>query len=372
MYLLFLAQVLALPSSWQDGYVTYYGGQPSGGGACGYPGEVTSSFPFGMYAAADFTLFDNNKDCGACYEIQCTGPFTQAGANNCQCASKTVTIQVDNSCCNREYNTPHFDLNPAAMNAILDNDIGTCGVAAVKFRQVDCAYNAEGKNVKLVAKPGTSVYWYAFFVWDVAGTGQIQKARIRSSGSNTWVDCPLSGAYYQCNGGTPYSPPLTVELTDIIGEVLVGTSVITDTTANAEWDFGTNFGKTNTPATQAPSAVTTQAPVLPPPSTSAPGVPSTRAPTGSTTAPQGSTTTPQGTTAAPQGTPSPGGGGNGVSAGIWVLIAVCILVFIVAVVAVIVYMLKKKREKDRVNLNSFVESIQTKENGQEMRGAPYI
>eukprot|EP01064_Diplonema_japonicum_P030593 TRINITY_DN523_c0_g1_i2.p1 TRINITY_DN523_c0_g1~~TRINITY_DN523_c0_g1_i2.p1 ORF type:complete len:495 (+),score=119.17 TRINITY_DN523_c0_g1_i2:57-1487(+) len=310
--LLFSTVTQALPGSWEVGYATWYGGVASGGGSCEFPKEVTASFPFGMYAAIDYTLYDDSKACGVCYEVECTGKpgWTM---EPCECKATSVVLQADNSCCTRDHNTPHFDLNPAARAAILQND---CGNMAVRFRQVACPYNSEKKNIQIVPKPGTSVWWYGFFVWDVAGTGQVVKARIKSSGSSTWVDCPLqSGAYFLCDDPKPYTAPITVELTDIEGEVLVADDLITDPSKTGSWDFGTNFGKAGSPpVTRAPatSSPATRAPVTTTPApqtgqpTTAPDTqsPDTKAP--DTTAPDTAapSTLVPGTTAEPTAEPT--------------------------------------------------------------------
>eukprot|EP01064_Diplonema_japonicum_P030596 TRINITY_DN523_c0_g1_i6.p1 TRINITY_DN523_c0_g1~~TRINITY_DN523_c0_g1_i6.p1 ORF type:complete len:504 (+),score=121.10 TRINITY_DN523_c0_g1_i6:58-1512(+) len=290
----------ALPGSWEVGYATWYTGVPNGGGSCEFPKEVTASFPFGMYAAIDYTLYDDSKACGVCYEVECTGNPSWT-TELCECKATSVVLQADSSCCTRDHNTPHFDLNPAARAAILQND---CGNMAVRFRQVACTYNSEGKNVQIVPKPGTTEWWYAFFVWDVAETGQVVKARIKSSGSSTWNDCPLKGgAFFECGGMKPYTAPITVELTDIEGEVLVADDLITDPSKDTgSWDFGTNFGKAGSPpVTRAPatSSPATGAPVTTTPSTDAPqtGQPTTAPDTQSPDTKAPDTTAPD--TAAP-------------------------------------------------------------------------
>eukprot|EP01059_Diplonema_ambulator_P031995 TRINITY_DN6064_c0_g2_i1.p1 TRINITY_DN6064_c0_g2~~TRINITY_DN6064_c0_g2_i1.p1 ORF type:complete len:437 (+),score=55.33 TRINITY_DN6064_c0_g2_i1:167-1477(+) len=339
---LLLHTLAALPAAWEDGYATYYQGAPTGGGACEYPGEVTKSFPFGMYTAADAPLMQGKKACGACFEIMCVGPFTQAGANDCECATKSVVVQIDDACCDRQYNTPHFDLNPAAMDAILAIDKVRCGVAAIRFRQVDCDYNAEGTNIKLVPKPGTTVWWYAFFVWDVAGTGMIEKVRMKSSGSDTWMDCPQSEAFYKCNGSPPFVEPYTVELTDTFGEVLVATDVIKDSSDNKAWDFGTNFGRAGQPVTPAGT-----------------DAPPTMAPVGQTPTPIGSTaspTSPSSPTSAPGGQGAPASSGGGVPAGVWVAIVLALLACCTLIVAVLLYIKRKQPAKGRVNMNEFLQT----------------
>eukprot|EP01064_Diplonema_japonicum_P030592 TRINITY_DN523_c0_g1_i1.p1 TRINITY_DN523_c0_g1~~TRINITY_DN523_c0_g1_i1.p1 ORF type:complete len:383 (+),score=112.30 TRINITY_DN523_c0_g1_i1:57-1151(+) len=346
--LLFSTVTQALPGSWEVGYATWYGGVASGGGSCEFPKEVTASFPFGMYAAIDYTLYDDSKACGVCYEVECTGKpgWTM---EPCECKATSVVLQADNSCCTRDHNTPHFDLNPAARAAILQND---CGNMAVRFRQVACPYNSEKKNIQIVPKPGTSVWWYGFFVWDVAGTGQVVKARIKSSGSSTWVDCPLqSGAYFLCDDPKPYTAPITVELTDIEGEVLVADDLITDPSKTGSWDFGTNFGKGTTTTNDGNKA----------PSTSDNGVPQSTPPTTPNTDDSKALKSAP-ASADDDGVPqSPSNGGNGDDAAdvvAWVGVSLGILLCMGGVVAIFA-LLKDNKPAGRVPMSTFLENTDT-------------
>ena len=101
---------------------------------------------------------------------------------------------------------------------------------------------------------------------DVAGYGDISAVKMKHAGmSNFDISCfKDSASFWLCkiDSYKPLQPPLSLELTDSAGRVLVGNNVITNFAGGEEFDFGSNFPDIP-PATPTPNP--TPAPTTPSP-----------------------------------------------------------------------------------------------------------
>jgi hypothetical protein len=209
------------------------------------------SFPRGFSVAIGGDEFDNGYGCGACYEVSCIGPYT----NNpgCSCANNegedSVIVQATDHC--PECSSTHLDLNTNAIANIVGSVsmAGTCGIIEIKFRRVSCNFQS---NIKIRSKSGTSGYWYALHIDDVAGYGAIQQIKLREagrrqSGQNQFdIVCDKSNgpSFWLCTNrpnNRKMFASFDVELTDSGGRILRRNNIITNLNGNQEFDFGANF-----------------------------------------------------------------------------------------------------------------------------------
>ncbi|KAG7351483.1 lytic transglycosylase [Nitzschia inconspicua] len=194
----------------------------------------------------------------ACYEISCVGPYGSNPSCYCDGAQDFVIVQATDHC--PECETSHFDLNLAAMNTITGQQMaGTCGIIETLWRRVSCPFQ---KTITIRSKSGTSEWWYALHVDDVAGYGAISSVALRQHGSaefNIVCDKSNGPSFWLCHPPTsPIRAPLDVALVDRAGRILIGENIITDFTGDKSWDFGKNFD--GIPTTDVPVASTTTAP----------------------------------------------------------------------------------------------------------------
>jgi len=231
LILCFMAKMVCSDS----GEATWYGGNPTGN-SCGYNGIPTSSFPYNYYAAVGGDYWKLGYQCGACYQITCTGAGT--GDSNCGCTSTpTVTVQVADKCPECSTNRPSviFDLSPAARARI-----STCGITAIQYERVSCDYQS---NIVVRNKEGTSRWWFGFHVGNVANRGALSSVEIISN-SFQWYDCDfVYENFWLCNDGQPIADDLPYDVKFIAddGTEVLAYDAITSFTASAQFDTGINF-----------------------------------------------------------------------------------------------------------------------------------
>jgi hypothetical protein len=222
-------------TSADTGEATVYGGNPWGN-ACGYNGIPTSSFPYNNYAAVGGDYWKLGYQCGACYQITCTGPGT--GDANCGCTSTpTVVVQVADKCseCSTSRPSVIFDLSPSAHDKI-----STCGMTAIQYYRVDCDYKT---NIVVRNKEGTTRWWYGFHVDNVAKRGALSGVEIISK-SFQWYDCDfVYENFWLCNGGQPIADDLPYDVKFIAddGSEVLAYDAITSFASSAQFDTGINF-----------------------------------------------------------------------------------------------------------------------------------
>ena len=74
---------------------TWYDGGDASGGACGYDGVNTASFPFGYFVAVGSDNFDDGYQCGACYSVTCVSAHSSDSGNGCGCITyDPIIVQV--------------------------------------------------------------------------------------------------------------------------------------------------------------------------------------------------------------------------------------------------------------------------------------
>eukprot|EP00751_Fragilariopsis_kerguelensis_P033136 CAMPEP_0170972222 /NCGR_PEP_ID=MMETSP0735-20130129/45900_1 /TAXON_ID=186038 /ORGANISM="Fragilariopsis kerguelensis, Strain L26-C5" /LENGTH=887 /DNA_ID=CAMNT_0011392751 /DNA_START=66 /DNA_END=2729 /DNA_ORIENTATION=+ len=235
----------------KSGKATFYGGNESGG-ACGYNDLPQVTFPLGFSVAIGADEFDNGYGCGACYEVTCTGPYSNNP--NCFCGdseNNKVIVQATDQC--PECESTHFDLNSNAFTSIIAGQsssmAGTCGVLETQFRRVSCNFQS---NIMIRSKSGTSGYWYGLHIDDVAGYGAIKQVKLREAGRRNKgqnqfdIVCDKSegASFWICDrpNNREIFASLDVELKDSAGRTLRSNNVITNLLGGETFDFGKNFG----------------------------------------------------------------------------------------------------------------------------------
>ena len=185
-------------------------------------------------------MFDSGYGCGKCYEITCIGPYSPNPGCSCSSTTPSVIISCMDQC--PECSDTHFDLDPTAMARIVGPGLsGTCGVIETTVRRVPCEYNT---NIQIRAKSGTSEYWYGLHIDNIAGYGSVVSTRLKSFGDSSYdTTCAKTEgtSFWKCEGGFPLAVPMTVELTNDNGEIVVFDDCITDFNGGAAFDCGGNF-----------------------------------------------------------------------------------------------------------------------------------
>ena len=234
---------------WVEGRSTWY--SEIDAGTCNYETIATSTFPYGYIAAPNEAFFDDSRACGECYQVQCLDDWDGGTDGCCNVDSNSgnnsiVTIEITDKCPasgNSEWcsgDIDHFDLSTSAFNVIGDT---SCGVISMRYRRVSCDFN-ENIIIRNKDSIGDGNYWYALFVLNVAGYGRISKVEIQdSSDDSTWIQgetTSYNGYVFQTDGAG-WIVPFSVRITDSSGRSINSSNLITDSSEDLEYDFGSNF-----------------------------------------------------------------------------------------------------------------------------------
>ncbi|CAI0404549.1 unnamed protein product [Linum tenue] len=223
---------------WSPAGATWYGspdGAGSDGGACGYVNDVSQPPFSSMVTAVGPSLYNSGKECGACYQIKCTG--------NPSCSGHPVRVVITDSCpggdCASE--SAHFDLSGTAFGAMAlpgkESKLRNAGVLQISYARVPCEYS--GKTVTFHVDAGSNEDYLAVVVEFEAGDGDLATVALKQSSTSTaagqhsdnndqWQPMQQSwGAVWKLDAGGKLSPPFSIKLTSrLSGETLVADNVI--------------------------------------------------------------------------------------------------------------------------------------------------
>ncbi len=203
------------------GRATYYAAAT---GACGIP--VTS--PDALVAAVAEHLWDGSAMCGRCLRV--TGPLG------------TVIVEVTDQCPvsgNEQWcggDAAHLDLSEAAFAAIAEPGRG---VTYVDWEIVECPVGDSA--VQLMNKDGINPWWYAVFASNLRLGVNALEVKDSSPGASWRPAARQNYNAFVVTSGSGFQLPLSVRLTDVVGNPITSTAVVTNLTAYAEFDFGDQF-----------------------------------------------------------------------------------------------------------------------------------
>ncbi|XP_059460160.1 expansin-B18-like [Corylus avellana] len=228
----------SITGEWSSAGATWYGspdGYGSDGGACGY-GNAVGQAPFSsMITAIGPSLYNNGKECGACYKVKCT--------SNPACSGKSVRVVITDYCpggvCASD--SAHFDLSGTAFGALAvsgeEGKLRDAGVLEVKYSRVTCEY--PGKKIAFHVDQGSNPYYFAVVVEYEDGEGDLSGIDLKEegSGSGEWRALQQSwGATWKLDAGGELHPPLSIRLTNGGGHKIVAKNVIPE-----GWQAGKSY-----------------------------------------------------------------------------------------------------------------------------------
>ncbi|RZS04993.1 hypothetical protein BHM03_00035416, partial [Ensete ventricosum] len=198
------------------------------GGTCGYDNLFEHGYGLAN-GALSTVLFNDGEMCGACFELKCV-----AGPDRCKEGSSTILTATSFcppapvSLCNPPQK--HFDLSMRMyMNIAKANNSGSI---PVQFRRVPCVREG-GIGFEFRGNP----FWISVLVYNVAGSGDVQKLSVRGS-NTTWVPMTRSwGQRWQLS----FKPEmvgqsLSFQVTTGDGKMVESVDV-----APADWQFGQRY-----------------------------------------------------------------------------------------------------------------------------------
>jgi hypothetical protein len=253
---------------WESGRSTYYTTWRDDIGHCSFGKTAVDSFPFENIVAPNTAFYDSSAACGQCYEVECTGEWTDSG--NACCKDGTVIVQVTDECpaaSNTEWcsgDIVHFDLSDVAFDSIAES---SCGVISMRYRRVSCPFST---NVILRNANGVNKWWYAVTARDVADYGDIASLEVRDSSSNAFWMSGVRQAYnawlFEKDGGLELD--LDVRLTDSFGRTIEAMGVVTNFNGSSNsidgteytFDVGDNYAITGVSGSTTGSPVSAPAP----------------------------------------------------------------------------------------------------------------
>ncbi|KAI4320083.1 hypothetical protein MLD38_033598 [Melastoma candidum] len=195
---------------WSSAGATWYGsadGGGSDGGACGYGALVTQP-PFGsMVTAVGPSLYNDGKECGACYQVKCDKSAHPA----CSGIPKTVGEE---------------------------STLRDAGVLEISFSRVPCEY--PGQSIAFRVDAGSNQFYFATIIEFEQGDGDLAGVDLAeaTTGNEGWKPMQQSwGALWKLDGyGSALSPPFSIRLTTHSGNSIVAKDVIP-----ANWQAGATY-----------------------------------------------------------------------------------------------------------------------------------
>jgi expansin (peptidoglycan-binding protein) len=208
---------------------TYYAA--TGGGACSF--EPTSAQPL-LVAAMNDPQYSSPpaQVCGSCAHV--TGPDGQ------------VTVRIVDLC--PECLTGSLDLSPDAFAYLSPLSAGRI---AISWDFVPCEVFG---NIQFHIKDGANVWWLAVRVDNSRVT--VTKVEFKVAGSTQWQYTNRTSYNYflRTFSGSGATPPVSIRITGITGEVLIATNVLTDVTENKTYPSTIQFAAPQTASSSSSSS----------------------------------------------------------------------------------------------------------------------
>ncbi|KAF8768718.1 hypothetical protein HU200_007276 [Digitaria exilis] len=226
-------------SGWSDDAAATWYGPPNGagtdGGACGYQDAVKQQPFSSMVTAGGFSIFQNGKGCGSCYQhASCSGiPVTVVLTDECP----------DGAC---QQVPVHFDMSGTAFGAMAKpgqaDQLRTAGRLKVQYTRVPC--NWRGAHIAFKVDAGSNPYYLAILVEYESGDGDLRSVELMQSGAG-WAPMQQSwGAVWKYNSGGPaLNAPFSIRITSGSGRTLVAGNVIP-----AGWTPGGTYRSVSDPS----------------------------------------------------------------------------------------------------------------------------
>ncbi|GJX56963.1 expansin-B15-like protein [Tanacetum coccineum] len=212
---------------WADAAATWYGspdGFGSDGGSCGY-GTAVSQAPFSsMVTGIGPSLYNNGKECGACYDVKCT--------KHPSCSRKPARVVITDFCpggpCASDH--AHFDLSGTAFGAMAkpgqEKHLRDAGVLQIRFARVSCDFS----RTKIVFRvdQGSNPNYFATLVEFEEGDGDLAGVSLKEESSDEWLEMVQSwGAVWKIDPGRELHPPFSLRLISRYSQqVLIAKDVI--------------------------------------------------------------------------------------------------------------------------------------------------
>nr|GEZ86152.1 expansin-B15-like [Tanacetum cinerariifolium] len=218
---------MEVATHWADAAATWYGspdGFGSDGGSCGY-GTAVSQAPFSsMVTGIGPSLYNNGKECGACYDVKCT--------KHPSCSRKPARVVITDFCpggpCASDH--AHFDLSGTAFGAMAkpgqEKHLRDAGVLQIRFARVSCDFS----RTKIVFRvdQGSNPNYFATLVEFEEGDGDLAGVSLKEESSDEWLEMVQSwGAVWKIDPGRELHPPFSLRLISKYSQqVLVAKNVI--------------------------------------------------------------------------------------------------------------------------------------------------
>ncbi|XP_048553998.1 putative expansin-B14 [Triticum urartu] len=213
-------------SGWLESGATWYDlrqGAGTGGGACGYQGDMEKPPFSSMITAAGPSIFKDGKGCGACYQVKCTG--------NAACFGRPVTVVVTDErpggeACLAE--AAHFNLSGKAFDAMAKpgqaDNLRDAGNIRVQYDRVPCKWR--GLDIAFRVKAGSNPNYLAVLIDNESGDGDLSAVELQQRGGSWALMQELLGAVWKYNSMSALRAPISIRLTSSSGKKLVASNVI--------------------------------------------------------------------------------------------------------------------------------------------------
>ncbi|TVU03989.1 hypothetical protein EJB05_50453, partial [Eragrostis curvula] len=174
-----------------------------------------------MITAGGPSIFQDGKECGACYQVKCSG--------HASCFDRPVTVVVTDSCPDCVDEPVRFDLSGTAFGAMAApgqaDQLLNAGRLQIQYTRVSCNWG-NGLDIAFRVDGGSNPNYIAVAIEYEDGDGDLSGVELMQSGA-AWQPMQRSwGAVWKYNSGAALQGPLSIRLTSGSGKTLEATNVI--------------------------------------------------------------------------------------------------------------------------------------------------